>query len=159
MSLVTVPRFRIVPSATISPIFILTMSQPRSLLSTAKSNDARSRKRRCSSRKSRIALALRGLSGLFAPTMLPAFHGRRSHARGSRPALACETTKQLLQLLQTCSHSVIWLLQTRVKGRGPRFGHGEHATEPKRIVLLEGVKVEQFQPNHSSFWSHTLSLD
>lgn len=38
-----------------SPIFILTMSQPRSLLSIARSNSARSRNRRCPSRKKRIA--------------------------------------------------------------------------------------------------------
>jgi hypothetical protein len=52
-------------------------SQPRSLLSIAKSKSARSRNRRCSSRKKRIAQTSRGLSGRFAPTILPAFQGRR----------------------------------------------------------------------------------
>jgi ParB-like nuclease domain len=80
----TVARFLIAPPAAISPIFIFTMSQPRSLLSIAKSKSARSRSRRCSSRKNRIAQTSRGFSGRLAPTMLPAFQGRRPCASGSR---------------------------------------------------------------------------
>lgn len=59
------------PLATMSRIFISTMSQPRSLLSIARSNSARSRNHRCSSRKKRIAHRSRSFSGRFVPIMPP----------------------------------------------------------------------------------------
>ena len=62
----------------------LTTSHPRSLLSMAMSKRARSRRRRCSSKKNRMAHMSRGRRGRFGPTFFPAFHGRRSWTAGSR---------------------------------------------------------------------------
>jgi hypothetical protein len=51
----TMAQVRIWPPITKCPILILATSQPRSLLSIAKSNNARSRRRPCWSRKKRMA--------------------------------------------------------------------------------------------------------
>ena len=65
------------------PILILTRSQPRSLLSIARSNSARSRSRPSRSRKKRTAQMCRGFSARFAPTFLPVFQARLSCSTGS----------------------------------------------------------------------------
>ena len=57
----------------------LTKSQPRSLLSIARLNKARSRIRYNSSRRILIDQISFSLSGDFCPTSLPLFHGSRLH--------------------------------------------------------------------------------
>lgn len=69
------------PALIRSPIVILTRSQPRNLLSIAKSNSARSRRRLCSSRQKRIAQISRSFKGRFCPTFWPAFQGHRPSTR------------------------------------------------------------------------------
>jgi hypothetical protein len=61
----------------------LTKSQPRSLLSIAKSNRARSRTRPSRSSQKRMAQTCCGLSARFAPRFRPEFHGLRSRKPGS----------------------------------------------------------------------------
>lgn len=74
---ITIARVRNSPPATRSPILIFTRSQPRNLLSIARSNSARSRSRCCRSKWKRIAQICRGFNGRFAPTFRPAFHAGR----------------------------------------------------------------------------------
>src|SRR5260221_235729 len=71
------------PPLTRSPILTFTTSHPRSLLSMARSNIARSRSRPSRSSQNRIAQTCCGLSARLAPTVRPTFHGRRSLAAGS----------------------------------------------------------------------------
>ncbi len=71
------------PPLTRSPMRTLTRSQPRSLLSIAMSNIARSRTRRSRSSQKRIAQTCCGLSVRFAPSFRPAFQGLRSLKPGS----------------------------------------------------------------------------
>ncbi len=66
-----------------SAILILTMSHPRSLLSIARSNRARSRSRPSRSRKNRTAHICFCVSGRLVPTILPAFHAGRECMAGS----------------------------------------------------------------------------
>ena len=69
--------------ATKSPIVIFTKSHPRSLLSIARANRARSRSRPSRSRKKRIAQICFWVSGRFVPTVLPAFHAAQTCSAGS----------------------------------------------------------------------------
>ncbi|MET4691887.1 hypothetical protein ABIA13_006395 [Sinorhizobium fredii] len=64
------------------PILILTRSQPRSLLSIARSNSARSLIRPSLSRKKRIAQIWRCFRGFLTPTFRPAFQAGRPSAAG-----------------------------------------------------------------------------
>ena len=79
----TIARVRISGPRTKVPILILTRSQPRNLLSIARSKSARSRSRRSRSRKNRISHICRHFSGRFVPTFLPAFQARQSGVAGS----------------------------------------------------------------------------
>jgi hypothetical protein len=69
------------------PIFSFTRSQPRNLLSIARSNSALSRIRPSRSRKKRIAQIWRCLSGFLTPTIRPAFHAGLPRAAGSYCAI------------------------------------------------------------------------
>jgi hypothetical protein len=80
---ITMERVRISGPATSFPILTFTKSHPRSLLSMARSNRARSRMRPSRSRKKRIAQICRGVRARLAPTCLPAFHAGRPLAAGS----------------------------------------------------------------------------
>ena len=62
---------------------LFTTSQPRSLLSMARSNSARSRSRRSRSSQKRIAQTCCGFSAFLAPSFRPAFQARRSREAGS----------------------------------------------------------------------------
>lgn len=75
-------RSRTRPPETISPIRTLTTSQPRSLLSMAKSNSARSRNRLCWSSQKRIAQTCCCFSARLAPISRPSFQGRSSWKGG-----------------------------------------------------------------------------
>ena len=79
----TIARVRIRPPLTRSPTQIFTTSQPRSLLSMARSNSTRSRSRRSRSSQKRIAQTCCGFSALLAPSFRPAFQARRSREAGS----------------------------------------------------------------------------
>jgi hypothetical protein len=79
----TIARVRIRPPLTRSPTRIFTTSQPRSLLSMARSNSTRSRSRRSRSSQKRIAQTCCGFSALLAPSFRPAFQARRSREAGS----------------------------------------------------------------------------
>jgi hypothetical protein len=69
-------------SERVSPIRIFTTSQPRNLLSIARSNSARSRSRLSRSSQNRIAHTCCGFSARFAPTTHPAFRvGRPKRAK------------------------------------------------------------------------------
>jgi hypothetical protein len=109
----TVARVRTRPPLTRSPIRILTTSQPRSLLSMAKSKRARSRSRPSRSNQKRIAHTCCGFSARLAPASRPAFQGRLSRVAGSNsecpiasslwpewPARMCDT-KQPVAVTRT----------------------------------------------------------
>jgi hypothetical protein len=65
------------PPLTSSPILTFTTSHPRNLLSIAKSNIARSRRRYSRSSQNRIAQTCCGFSARFAPCIRSAFQWRR----------------------------------------------------------------------------------
>src|SRR3954463_7790346 len=73
----TVARSAVYPLAAISSTLIVTTSQPRSLLSIAKLNIARSRTRASIWSFVRIDQTCFGRSGGFAPVSLPLFQGTR----------------------------------------------------------------------------------
>src|SRR5216684_969962 len=73
----TVARSAVYPLAAISSTLIATTSQPRSLLSIAKLNMARSRARPSIWSLVRIDQTCLGRSGGFAPVTLPLFQGTR----------------------------------------------------------------------------------
>jgi hypothetical protein len=79
----TIDRERIAGPDTSAPIFIFTRSQPRSLLSIAKSKSARSLIRPSRSRKKRIDQICLTFKARFAPTCLPAFQAGLPAAAGS----------------------------------------------------------------------------
>jgi hypothetical protein len=115
------------------PILIFTRSQPRNLLSIARSNNAR-RKRPSRSRKNRMAHICRGFSARFAPTFLPAFQARRSCPAGSycespiafllRPPSAGRTTNDL-RSTKRLGLSAGWQLRTPVWGRSLSVGFAD----------------------------------
>ncbi len=74
----TEARSLIWPDAITSTTFIFTRSQPRSLLSIAMLNRARSRWFSANSSRTRIAQTCYGFSGLFWPTIRPLFQAGRS---------------------------------------------------------------------------------
>ena len=76
-------RARTSPLLTISPILIFTISQPRSLLSIARSNIARSWSLCSRSSQNLIAQTCCGFNARLAPICRPAFHGRQSRPLGS----------------------------------------------------------------------------
>src|ERR1700736_1405303 len=73
----TVVRSRTLPLAHTSSIFSLTRSQPLSLLSIARLNMARSRRRFSIWRRTRMVQTSFGFNGRFWPTRRPLFHGSR----------------------------------------------------------------------------------
>src|SRR5436305_8931484 len=79
----TIVRVLISAPETRSAILILTRSQPRSLLSIAKSKSVRSRRRSSRSRKKRTAQICFCVSGRLLPTVLPAFQAARDCMVGS----------------------------------------------------------------------------
>jgi hypothetical protein len=79
---ITIDLARMAGPATRVPILIFTRSQPRSLLSIARSNRARSLIRSSRSRKKRIDQICLTFSARFAPTCLPAFQADLSLHRG-----------------------------------------------------------------------------
>lgn len=79
-------RCRIRPPTTMSPISTFTTSQPRSLLSIARSNMARSRSLPSRSSQNRTAQTCCGLSARLAPSFRPAFLADVSSYRGRIPS-------------------------------------------------------------------------
>lgn len=80
---ITIDRARMADRATSLPILILTRSQPRSLLSIARSKSAWSLIRPSRSRKERIDHIWRTFKARLAPTCLPAFQAGLPTATGS----------------------------------------------------------------------------
>src|ERR1700722_19419321 len=116
-------RERTRPPLTRSPILILTTSHPRSLLSIARSNIVRSRSRRPRSSQNLMAHTCWGFNARLAPSLLPAFHGRRSLATGSYSE--CPIA---LHLLATVGQVMIGTAALGTKGlmadlRRAAFGH------------------------------------
>ena len=75
-----IARLLIRPPLAMSPIFIFTVSQPRSLLSIARSSSARSRSRFWWSSQNLMAQTCWDLSARLAPNFRPAFQAPTDYA-------------------------------------------------------------------------------
>ena len=82
-------RSLIWPDAMTSTTFILTKSQPRSLLSMARLKSARSRWFSASSSRTLIAQTCLGLRGRFWPTIRPLFQAGEAHEWQVSLVFAC----------------------------------------------------------------------
>src|SRR3984893_12248610 len=99
----TVARSAVYPLAAISSTLIATTSQPRSLLSIARLNMARSRARPSIWSLVRIGQTCLGRNGGFAPVTLPLFQGTRLWGRGGRIHLILHGHTPRLQRRAACA--------------------------------------------------------